>query len=190
MKTKRILIAIGAGLILFGCATTDDPHTGGLVGGMHGLSSGAYDRRISEREDNLAKLRAIQKDLDQETVSLTSDKQQREQILEKEKGKLAAMNKDVSALEKSLADLEQEKGSQDARIADAHQRLQELKTKLAAQDKSIDDLEGSATGGADSLEGNGTGNAADLRIQQLEAQRDSLQKEYEELLNLTLMLAQ
>ena len=50
-NNKAALGGLGAlaGALLGGCATTDDPREGGLDGGLYGLSSGAYDRRIDER---------------------------------------------------------------------------------------------------------------------------------------------
>lgn len=190
MKIRHLLIATSVGMILGGCATTDNPREGGFIGGVQGLSSGSYERRVRERKDNLARLKAIQEDLDQESATLTAEKQKRQKILDEERSKLAAINKDIASLEKKLAKMEKEKGEGDARIADLQKRLNGLKAKLSGQNKTIDDLEGSGTGGADALEGSGTGSMTDARRQQLEAQRAALQKEYEELLNLTLMLAQ
>ncbi len=50
---KRIIIVICAGLSAGACVTADDPAKGGFLGGVGGLSSGAYDRRVQERQQTL-----------------------------------------------------------------------------------------------------------------------------------------
>lgn len=49
---KRIITVICAGLSVGACVT-DDPAKGGFLGGVGGLSSGAYDRRVQERQQTL-----------------------------------------------------------------------------------------------------------------------------------------
>lgn len=188
MKMQQTLVILSVAL-LTGCATTDDPREGGFFGGVQGISSGAYERRAQEREENLAKMRAMQKELETETASLDAQKHQRQVVLEREKSKLATLNKDVKALDARLAKLSKEQGASDKRVADLQHRLSLLKGQLSDQQTSLDALEGGGAGGADALEGAGTGALSDTRRQQLEAQRLELQKEYESLLSLTLMLA-
>ena len=36
-----------------GCETSDDPRAGGFLGGLHGLTSGAYDRRLQAQQAQL-----------------------------------------------------------------------------------------------------------------------------------------
>lgn len=186
--SMKLVLVLGSACLVSACATTDDPREGGFVSGVQGLSSGTYERRVRDREDNLARLRAVQDDLKQETTGLDAQKQQRQKLLDEEQRKLASLNKDVKALEKKLAALSKEQGTSDKRVAELDKRLRELKGQLSKQGSALDALEGGGVGSADALEGSGAG--VDTRRQQLEAQRLALQKEYEELLNLTLMLAQ
>lgn len=186
MNTRWLAIA-AATVALGACATTDDPREGGLIGGVQGLSSGAYERRVREREDNLAKLRAVQAELEQEGVALTAEKSKRRQVVDQERRKLAELEADVGALERRLAELDGSGSAGDQRIQELQDRLAGLKDRLARQGRDIDRLEGGGSA-ADALEGQGE--VADARRRQLEAQRAALQQEYEELLNLTLMLAQ
>lgn len=188
MKMQQTLVILSA-LLLAGCVTTEDPHEGGFFGGVHGITSGAYERRAQEREENLAKMRAMQKELEAETAALDAEKQQRQQVLEREKRALAALNKDVKALDARVARLSREQGASDKRVADLQLRLSLLKEQMSHQQKTLDALEGGGPGSADALEGSGTGASNATRRQQLEAQRLELQQEYESLLNLTLMLA-
>lgn len=188
MKNQSILVVIVAGL-LGSCVANENPKEGGLFGGIHGLSTGAYERRAQEREDNLAKMRALQEELNQETTSLDAQKQKRQIILEEERRQLATLTTDVKALQIKLASMQKNKGASDKRLVDIQQRLEELKSQLSAQQSSLDALEGNGVGGADALEGTGSGTLIDSRRQQLEAQRLELRQEYDDLLNLTLMLA-
>lgn len=187
MRWRGALIVLGA-VVVAACATTDDPSRGGFVSGVQGLSSGAYEERIREREANLERMRALQQDLEQESSELEALKRQRQQQLADERRKLEALDRDTRALEQRLVDLEAEQGASDRRLPELQRRLQDLQARLAQQQRAVDSLEGSA-GGADALEGSDSG-GADLRRRQLESQRAALQREYEELLNLTLMLAQ
>jgi len=186
--TIRWLAATGAVVLLSACATTDDPREGGFISGVQGLSSGTYERRVREREDNLEKLRAMQQELEREGAALETEKSAREQALAQERRKLAELDGDIRSLEARLAELDQARGAGDERVRDLQARLAELKGRLNAQNRSIDALEGGS--GADELEGTGQGDLSDVRRRQLETQRTALQREYEELLNLTLMLAQ
>lgn len=186
MKTRWLILAGVAGA-LSACATTDDPREGGFVGGVQGLSSGAYERRVREREDNLAKLRAMQAELEQESAALTAEKGERQQILARERRRLAELDADVDSLESRLAEMGPANSAGDQRVKELQDRVVGLKDRLARQTRTIDQLEGAGSA-ADALEGQGE--VSDTRRRQLEAQRTALQKEYEELLNLTLMLAQ
>lgn len=186
MNTRWLVIA-AATAALAACATTDDPSEGGFISGVQGLSTGAYERRVREREDNLAKLRAVQAELEQEGVALTAEKSKRQQVVDQERRKLAELEADVGALERRLAEMDGAGSAGDQRIRELQDRLSGLKDRLARQNRDIDRLEGGGSG-ADALEGQGE--VPDARRRQLEAQRAALQKEYEELLNLTLMLAQ
>ena len=177
--------------MLGGCATTDDPHDGGFISGVKGLSTGTYERRVQERESNLATVRAMQPELEREGATLTTEKSDRERLLAQEKRKLATLDGEVRSLERRLAEMKDAKGAGDARVGDLQKRVDDLQGRLAKQTRSIDALEGGGSGSADALEGGGSGGElTDSRRRQLETQRAALQREYEELLNLTLTLAQ
>lgn len=184
------MISIGSVCLLTACATSENPREGGFFGGIQGLSSGTYERRISEREDNLARMREIQQELDQESARLDARKQQRQRVLSEEQRKLAALDSDVKSLERKLAAMRADESVSSKRVADLNQRLTQLKGGLSNQQSALDALEGGAASGADALEGTGSGGADSTRRKQLEKQRLALQQEYDELLNLTLMLAQ
>ncbi|MCW8906137.1 MAG: hypothetical protein OQL28_02725 [Sedimenticola sp.] len=186
----QLLIVFGSAWLVAGCVTTDDPREGGFLGGVHGLTSGAYERRTQEREANLEKMREMQNELNNESKQLARQKQQRQQVLQEEKGKLAVLSSDVDALEFKLVALNKEEKVSRQRVTELDQRISRLKNQLASHASALDALERDGIGSADTLEGAGTGGLTADRRQQLEAQRQALQKEYETLLELTLMLSQ
>ncbi|MCB1853189.1 MAG: hypothetical protein KDI83_20845 [Gammaproteobacteria bacterium] len=190
MNLLRTISIVGSIGLLAGCATSDDPREGGLFGGIQGLAGGGYERRISEREENLARMREMQRELSQESAALDAQKQQHQQALQMERRKLAALDADVRSLQRKLAGMKKEEGETGQRIAELEQRLNRLQHGMSRQTSALDALEGSGTAGADRLEGSGSDFTDAGRRQQLEAQRQALQQEYQTLLDLTLMLAQ
>ncbi len=57
MKKLITLIPV---VLLSACAVTDDPSQGGLISGVYGVTSGAYDQRLETRQHNLDALRQAQ----------------------------------------------------------------------------------------------------------------------------------
>ncbi len=173
------LAAIGTVLLLSGCATSTDPRQGGLFGGIGGLTSGAYEQRVKEREERLQQSQESQVELSAESARLEQQKREREALVAKERDGLAKLDKDVKGLERKVSQLSGKAGGGDKQVAEAQQRLAALKKQIASQGRAIDALEGDGSGGGD----------ADLRQRQLEEQRRALQKEYDALLEFTLKLA-
>ncbi len=180
MMAARILLICFCLFLIGGCAASTDPHEGGLLGGIVGLSSGEYERRIQERQARLQRLRAIQGGLQQETASLEARKTTLKKQLKAEKQRLSRLKRDVSALERRIKGLERQKEASSSKIKDLKARLAALKAEIKTVSQDIDALEGSGLGDTE----------IDIRRRQLEAQRKALQKEYESLLELTLQLGQ
>lgn len=62
-----------AALALFGCQTTTDPSAGGFLSGVSALSSGAYEQRAVELDEQEASERARQAELRQELAALQGE---------------------------------------------------------------------------------------------------------------------
>ena len=93
--------ALAATLALAACEVTDDPRRGGLVSGIWGLSTGAYDERLEERETRLEAERRSNEDLERDLEDL-----------QREEARLAAQkdvfNATMVRLARKLHDLEAE----------------------------------------------------------------------------------
>jgi len=178
MMALRVPSLLAAAL-LAGCATSSDPREGGLFGGISGLSSGAYEQRLQEREDRLQQSQRSQAELSAESARLEREKAARQTLVAQEREKYAKLDKDVKGLERKVSQLSSKAGGSDKQVSEVQQRLAELKKQLAKQGKDIDALEGGGDGGQPN----------DVRRRQLEEQRKALQKEYDSLLEYTLKLA-
>lgn len=179
MRRVTLMVAVMSTLGLVGCATTTDPREGGLLGGIQGMSTGAYDQRVQEREDRLEQLRQTQRELQTEREDLEARKarQGREVALERER--LAALDRDVTGLSRQVDGLSARHGEDDQRVQALQGRLNDLQGRMKSQQSALDALEGSGMGDAET----------DLRRRQLEEQRNALREEFDLLMELSLDLA-
>ncbi|MBK1673083.1 hypothetical protein CKO35_07135 [Ectothiorhodospira shaposhnikovii] len=165
--------------LLTACATSTDPREGGLLGGMQGLGSGAYEARVQEREARLEELRQTQRMLEGERDDLELRKAEQNRQVAAERARLSRLDADVSALDREVRTLSTQHGQGDRRVQELQARLAGLKQQMGQQQSALDALEGEGLGDTD----------ADLKRRQLEQQRLALQKEYELLMQLSLELA-
>ena len=154
------LVMLGAG-----CTASTDPTQGGLVGGLHGLSSGAYDQRVRQREESLQRLRSIQQTLDQESKGLEAERASKSKQVELEQRRLQALSTETDRLSASVGRLQTTLATQQTKKAELQERLDELRQKIEALGRS---------------------SSSDMQVEQLEEQRAALEKEYQLLLDLYL----
>jgi chromosome segregation ATPase len=162
----RILVLVSV-VVAASCATTEDPHEGGFFGGVHGLSSGAYERRVQERNERLDRLHAMQRELEEEEAGLRSDKSERE-------ARLAGLHKRLGRLDRETVQLSRDLQGKRLTLESVRAERDRLERKLAGLRKEIAGLERRADSGAS--------------VRQLEAERDRLEEEYRTLLDLYLEL--
>ena len=167
-------------LFLVGCASSTDPHEGGFFGGVQGLSSGEYDKRIEERQNRLDRMRQDKEALDRENKQLTKQDEVLQAKVDKEKHRLNKLNKDTNQLRKRIAELEKEGNVTQKEIDRLNKRMKALQHGIDSTNRSLDALEGD----------NGTPEAIEQRRARLEKQRSTLEKEYQLLLDLSLQLGQ
>ena len=158
-----------AAALLGGCATTDDPHEGGLAGGIYGLSSGAYDRRIEDREQSLQRLDEVQRELDSEKQELDAQRANKQARLDQLDASLGQLDRETAVLAKRLREQSAALGSQRTKAAQLERDLDQLRVDIAL-------VEGQAASGKP--------------LKELEAERDRLEDEYRNLLDLYLELGQ
>lgn len=181
MKLRVVIMMISLTGMLGGCAGGDqDPRSGGLFGGISGLSSGSYDNRLKDREARLEQLRATQRQLDAEQGQLKEQKSAAYAKVAKDQAQVNAMQSEIKQLEKKSKALAARQGKDQQRVAALDKRVKALKSKMGKQSSNLDALEGSGLGDAD----------VDLRRKQLETQRDALAHEYDLLMKMQMELAQ
>jgi chromosome segregation ATPase len=102
-----------------GCATTDDPHQGGFVSVVVGLTSGGYEQRISDRERHYRAELDEQQRLVAEAQALRRERARVRADLSQANRRLASMER---KLRRARAQIAREQGSS----SDARQRMQRL----------------------------------------------------------------
>ena len=165
-----LYISINVVLIFYACAgTSTDPKEGGLFGGIHGLSSGKYEERVRQREERLDSLKKAQKNLKEEQKALEKERQDKDRIIAEQKRRLAELQNKSKALsfevDKYQATLNQQKSQQE----ELRRKLWDLQNKIESLSIKSD---------------------KDLEVEQLEAERATLEKEYRLLLELYRDLSQ
>jgi len=173
---------LGAGVALFlvaGCAT-NNPREGGFLGGIGGLTSGAYDERVQEQQSSLDTLRAANTELESEEAALKAQEATSQSKLQAERQRLASLEAETERLSTKVQALEVEDQEKQARVADLKQRVAELEAKIQQVSSPME---------ADALEGDGTEQlTGDERRRELEAQRHQLEEEYRLLTEMYLKL--
>jgi chromosome segregation ATPase len=181
MKPRVFVIMIFLAGMLGGCAGVDqDPRSGGILGGISGLSSGSYDNRVKDREARLEQLRATQRELDAEKGQLEEQKSAAYAKVAKDQDRVNTMQSEITQLEKKSKALAAQQGTDKQRVAELDKRVKALKSRMGQQSSDLDALEGSGLGDAD----------IDLRRKQLEKQRDALAREYDLLMKMQMELVQ
>jgi hypothetical protein len=112
MKRASIVISLFSVGLLIGCANQPtDPREGGLLGGISGLQTGAYDARVREREERLESMRAIEQQMAAERTDLDAQRATRQQQVAAERRRLSELNTEVASLSKTVDDLAAEHGT-------------------------------------------------------------------------------
>lgn len=164
----RLAVLLLIGLSISACETTDDPTRGGLWGGIHGLSSGAYERRLQERRERLSRLEQARHELETQNRTLSDEHRSRQRGVEAERARLRALRADLRRLEDATRDLE-------ARQATGNERAHELRQRVRSMDRQLTALDHTAP---------------NERLVELERERQALDQEYRALLDLYLELEQ
>lgn len=172
MRTAKAAEALALAVFLLalgGCETTTDPREGGLIGGIHGMSSGAYEERLRQREQSLERLRAIQERLEEERTDLESAKQSKAAEVQAQRRQLNALLEETQHLSADVARVDATLAKQEASKTEISNRLIELQANIRRLGEDADQ---------------GT------RLEELEERRAALEQEYRLLLDLYLELSQ
>ncbi len=176
---RHALFIVALILFMAGCAASPDPRTGGFFGGVHGLATGTYDKRVQEREESLERLRALQQEMKSDEAELQASKESLEEIIRWEQEAIRELETGSAAILAELEGLESQDAEKMDEVARIRERIAGLQKDMRRQQSALDALEGEGRGNED----------AELRLQQLTKQREALRQEYDMLLEMTLDLA-
>jgi chromosome segregation ATPase len=119
------------GCSLTGCAVSDNPREGGLIGGLYGIFSGTYDKRVQDRQHNLDSLKGLEQSGRVEQQGLLSDKA-------REQNELKKLQQQGKQLERELEKLNRQIVQQQARLSSAQQQaFQQRAQTLQAEVKNL-----------------------------------------------------
>ncbi len=167
---RNFVMTILLAAVFTACAVSDDPRQGGFFGGLHGLSSGAYDSRIRDRQDELNRQQAVNQELKEESETLESEAQLRDYELTLEQQRVTKMERDLSDLESDVNQLKAKSDKQKTEIAALQRKIKDQKQKLKTQQSALAELDRAG------------GSAADPeRYRVLTQERDNLTVEYKKL---------
>jgi hypothetical protein len=119
--TLAVLIALAAAT---GCAISDDPREGGFISGAVNLSTGRYEQRVQEREQQYQREISDQERLMQQAQEL---QQERARV----KRDLDNATRELAMLEASLRRQQEQLRRESRMTARDESRLREAETKLA-----------------------------------------------------------
>lgn len=167
----KLVIIIVSVVSLTACAVSQDPSQGGFMGGLVGLSSGTYETRVQQRQDELNRQQNVNQVLREQSKALESEARARDFELSLEKERLAKMEGDLSRLESDVNHLAAKSSKQKAEITALKRRLEDQRRQLQSQQTALNELDRAG------------GSAADPeRYRALERERDRLAEEYRLLL--------
>lgn len=169
MYKKAIIITLA--ISLTGCAATSDPRQGGLFGGLYGLSTGAYENRINQRQEELSRQQEVNRDLREQSKVLGSEADSRDCVLATEQQRVAKVQSDLAQLESKIDGLNAKSAQQNKEVAALKLRIINLRQRLESQQSAIGKLD--REGGSET---------APERYRLLKQERDRLAEEYRNLL--------
>jgi chromosome segregation ATPase len=138
---KTIIGAMAVVFCISGCSVSTNPREGGLIGGLYGLSSGAYDARLQQRRNELARQQKASSELKRESSALNEEYQLQDRQLAAEQQRVAKLEKDLSRLQARVAELKAKTSKQKTEAANLRQRVIKLRRQLLSQQAQISNLD-------------------------------------------------
>ena len=137
-------------MLLAACATTDDPRQGGGISGLYNLSTGRYEQRVTDREQELKREYETRHQIQAQTDQTSQE--------------LAEIRREIDTLNGQLAQM-------DATLAKIRARIQSERQQTAAQRarlQKLRDAEASARQARTLLESAGRENSGQAARQQVQ----------------------
>lgn len=103
MTLSKSRCAIVLALLVSGCSSAStDPHTGGLMGGIAGITTGAYDKRLAEKQTEVAELDAAGDALKARIGSSEARLRDLDKKIAARKSKIERMKADLAEIDRML----------------------------------------------------------------------------------------
>lgn len=133
MRKLLVVFFLLVTLLFAGCTTpSNNPRKGGLLGGLHGISSGEYDRRVQERKNRISEL----EDLEKQRKQRASIIEQRKLDLKKEKEtweiNVDSLDEDIRNLENQVFILQGSQSEEERAAKNLKKKLRALKEEQHA----------------------------------------------------------
>jgi len=168
---ERLVITLVLSFTLTACAVSNNPRERGLFSGLYGLSTGAYDTRVKQQQEELSRQQRLKQSLNEQSQTLQNTAKARDLALASEQEQLAKMEADLSSLESDIKRLNAKSDKQKSEIATLNRKIEDHRQRLKSQQYALAELDGAG------------GSAADPdRYQMLKKERDRLAEEYQRLL--------
>jgi len=156
--------------LLSGCAVSDDPHKGGLMGYWYGTSSGRYEERRQEKRKQLEEQQKAKEQLTEQSRKLTSELYLQDRRLAKEQQQVLQLEKGLAELDADLGKLKITSEEQRQKAAYLKEQVEKTRRDLEAQQSAIIELDSQGGSSSDPK-----------RLQILQHERDRLADEYRKL---------
>ncbi|MFO1420196.1 MAG: hypothetical protein U1F59_04480 [Candidatus Competibacteraceae bacterium] len=166
MRTIGISGSILSLLVLGGCAAdpSNDPHTGGFFGGVHGLAAGDYDVRQQQlqgqRDQSLNQLRALR----EEGSYLEAERQMKADEVAAQRRQLASLKARNRALAQRIDQMRHSKAATEQRTEELLRQQRQLTRDIQQFETQLD--------------------RGQLTAAQADAKRLSLERQYDAIKNL------
>lgn len=174
----KLMIKIVLIVALSGCAVSNDPRQGGFLGGLHGLTSGTYDKRLQQSREELNHQQTINTGLKEESVKQEKVSQEWEIKLASEQQRLDEMKKSLSSLETDVNRLKAKSAKQKSEVNVLKNKIKDQVRRLKSQQTALNELDRT-----------GENATATEQYRILEQERNRLAEEYSRLMEHTKALS-
>lgn len=140
------LLGASLAVAVAGCATSADPHEGGFISGVVGITGGGYQRRLEERKDSYQDAQDAQERLEAQARALEQERAAVRADLERAWGRLAAQERRIAAERARIAALRDATAVSQARLeslSQAQSRIDTAKGSVRSarrEEHSVEDL--------------------------------------------------
>lgn len=135
--------------VFFTSCVTNNPREGGFIGGIVGLSSGAYDERINKRTESLNRLQNIQQELQVNNANLKQQKQVESSKVRRLNSQVISIENDIKILKNSLAALKKNGKNSRNGAVDIGKKINRIENGISMQKQNLSRVQSSNNDGAE-----------------------------------------